>query len=100
MKILWDRLLVVPKSEEKKTTGGIIIPDTKEKDKIGEGKVLMIGDGYWDQNKQFNEPPVKKGDTILFGKYAGSEIKLEDKEILVLKFSDIIAILEGKEIDW
>jgi len=87
VKPLQDRVLVEPAPAEEKTAGGIIIPDTA-KEKPVRGKVVAVGNGKKD------EPiTVKAGDTVLYGKYAGTEIQIEGKEYLIMRESDIYAII-------
>lgn len=84
---LADRVLIEPAAAEEKTIGGIIIPDTA-KEKPLQGKVLAVGNGTKDE-----EMVVKEGDTVLYGKYAGTELKFEGNKYLVMRQSDILAIL-------
>jgi chaperonin GroES len=91
---LGDRILVKRIQEEEKTKGGIIIPDTA-KEKPQEGKVVAVGKGKMTEDGKLVAPDVKAGDRILFGKYAGSEIKLEGEEHLILREDDILGVLEG-----
>jgi chaperonin GroES len=91
---LGDRILVKRIQEEEKTKGGIIIPDTA-KEKPQEGKVVAVGKGKMTEDGKLLAPDVKAGDRILFGKYAGSEIKLEGEEHLILREDDILGVLEG-----
>jgi chaperonin GroES len=91
---LGDRILVKRIQEEEKTKGGIIIPDTA-KEKPQEGRVVAVGKGKVTEDGKLLAPDVKAGDRILFGKYAGSEIKLEGEEHLILRQDDILGILEG-----
>jgi chaperonin GroES len=91
---LGDRILVKRIQEEEKTKGGIIIPDTA-KEKPQEGRVVAVGKGKMTEDGKLLSPDVKAGDRILFGKYAGSEIKLEGEEHLILREDDILGILEG-----
>ncbi len=93
VKPLHDRVIVKRVSEEDKTKGGIIIPDTA-KEKPIEGEVIAAGDGKIQDNGQRQPLQVKKGDRVLFGKYAGTEIKIEGEEYLIMREDDIIAILE------
>ena len=88
-----DRVLVVRIGEIEKTTGGIIIPDTA-KEKPQEGKVVAVGPGKWDENGKRIPLEVKKGDRILFGKYAGNEIEVDGVEHLIMREDDILAIME------
>jgi chaperonin GroES len=91
---LGDRILVKRIQEEEKTKGGIIIPDTA-KEKPQEGRVVAVGKGKMTEDGKLLSPDVKAGDRILFGKYAGSEIKLEGEEHLILREDDILGVLEG-----
>ena len=92
VKPLNDRILVVRVSEEQKTAGGIIIPDTA-KEKPMEGKVVATGPGKLDDNGKRVPMEVKKGDTILFSKYAGTEISIDSVEHLFMREDDILAIV-------
>ena len=80
--------------EEDKTKGGIIIPDTA-KEKPQEGKVVAVGKGKMTEVGKLVAPDVKAGDRILFGKYSGSEVKLEGEDHLILREDDILGVLEG-----
>ena len=91
---LGDRILVKRIKEEDKTKGGIIIPDTA-KEKPQEGKVIAVGKGKRSDKGDLIAPEVKAGDRILFGKYSGSEVKLEGEEHLILREDDILGVLEG-----
>ena len=91
---LGDRVLVKRVAEEEKTKGGIIIPDTA-KEKPQEGKVVAVGKGKVDDNGKTIPLDVKAGDRILFGKYSGSEVKLNGEEHLILREEDILGIIEG-----
>jgi chaperonin GroES len=91
---LGDRILVKRIKEEDKTKGGIIIPDTA-KEKPQEGKVVAVGKGKRSETGDLIALEVKAGDRILFGKYSGSEVKLEGEEHLILREDDILGILEG-----
>ncbi|MCS7280309.1 MAG: co-chaperone GroES [Desulfobacterota bacterium] len=90
---LHDRVLVIRIQEEEKTKGGIIIPDSA-KEKPQEGKVVAVGDGKYLDNGTKIPLSVKVGDRVLFGKYAGTEIKIEGEEHLILREDDILAIVE------
>lgn len=90
---LHDRVLVKRIKEEEKTKGGIIIPDTA-KEKPIEGKVVAVGNGVVKKDGTVRKLEVKKGDRILFGKYSGTEIKIDGEEHLIMKEDDILAILE------
>ena len=87
IKPLADRVLIEPAAAEEKTIGGIIIPDTA-KEKPMKGKVVATGNGTKDE-----EMVVKEGDTVLYGKYAGTELEYDGKKYLVMRQSDILAIL-------
>ena len=89
---LGDRVLVKRVEEEEKTKGGIIIPDTA-KEKPQEGKVVAVGPGARDDNGKVQPLDVKAGDTILFGKWSGTEVKLDGKDLLIMKESDILGVL-------
>jgi chaperonin GroES len=91
---LGDRILVKRIKEEEKTKGGIIIPDTA-KEKPQEGKVVAVGKGKVTEEGKLLVPDVKAGDKILFGKYAGSEVKLEGEEHLILREDDILGVIES-----
>jgi chaperonin GroES len=90
---LHDRLLVRRIAEEEKTKGGIIIPDTA-KEKPIEGKVVAVGNGKILEDGSVRALEVKKGDRILFGKYSGTEIKLEGEEHLILREDEVLGIIE------
>jgi chaperonin GroES len=90
---LGDRILVKRIKEEEKTKGGIIIPDTA-KEKPQEGKVVAVGKGKLNDEGKVIALEVKAGDKILFGKYSGSEIKLEGEEHLIMREDDILGIIE------
>lgn len=90
---LSDRIVVEPKEKETKTAGGIVLPDSADKEKPVEGVVVAVGDGKWHDGKK--EPlQVKVGDKILFGKYAGTNFKLADKDLLVMREEDVMGVLE------
>ena len=90
---LGDRVLVRRVEEEAKTKGGIIIPDTA-KEKPQEGEVLSVGPGARDDAGKVHPLDVKVGDRILFGKWSGSEVKLDGEDLLIMKESDILGVLE------
>ena len=90
---LHDRLLVKRVEEQEVKKGGIIIPDSA-KEKPQEGKVIAVGNGKVSDEGKKIPLDVKAGDRILFGKYSGSEVKLEDEEYLILREEDVLAILE------
>ena len=90
---LGDRVLVRRVEEEAKTKGGIIIPDTA-KEKPQEGEVLSVGPGARDDSGKLQPLDVKTGDRILFGKWSGTEVKLDGEDLLIMKESDILGVLE------
>jgi chaperonin GroES len=92
---LHDRVVVRRLSAEEKTAGGILIPDTA-REKPMEGEVVAVGPGARDEQGQIVVLDVKPGDRILFGKWSGTEVKLDGEELLIMKESDIMGIVEGK----
>lgn len=94
IKPLGDRIVVERLEQEEKTSGGIIIPDTA-KEKPKQAKVLAVGPGAKDENGKRIAMDVNVGDIVLFTQWAGNEIKIEGKDLLVLKESDVIGIIEG-----
>tara|TARA_Y100000590_G_scaffold470400_1_gene664551 strand:+ start:16637 stop:16924 length:288 start_codon:yes stop_codon:yes gene_type:complete len=90
---LHDRVLVRRVDEDEKTSGGIIIPDSA-KEKPSQGEVVSVGPGERDDNGKRITPDVKKGDKIIFGKWSGTEVKVNDEELLIMKESDIMGIVE------
>lgn len=90
---LSDRLVIEPKEKEDKTTSGIILPETA-KEKPQEGTVLAAGPGRIGKQGMRVLMDVKTGDVVLYAKYSGTEIKLDDRKLLILKESDILAIVE------
>jgi chaperonin GroES len=92
-KPLHDRVVVERADADTKTKGGIIIPDTA-KEKPMEGKVISVGPGARDENGKLQPLDVKKGDRILFGKWSGTEVKIDGKDLLIMKESDIMGIIE------
>ncbi|HWJ41527.1 MAG TPA: co-chaperone GroES [Candidatus Limnocylindrales bacterium] len=90
---LGDRILVKRVKEEERTKGGIIIPDTA-KEKPQEGKIVAVGKGKYGDDGKLIPIEVKAGDKILFGKYSGSEFKLEGEDLLILREDDILGIIE------
>jgi chaperonin GroES len=91
---LGDRVLVRRVEEEEKTKGGIIIPDTA-KEKPQEGEVIAVGPGARDDNGKIQPLDVKNGDRILFGKWSGTEVKLDGEDLLIMKESDILGVLDA-----
>ena len=90
---LHDRLIVKRLESEEKTKGGIIIPDSA-KEKPLEGKVVAVGNGRVLDNGEKRALEVKKGDKILFGKYSGTEIKIDGEEMVILREDDVLAVIE------
>ena len=91
---LHDRVLVRRVEAEEKTAGGIIIPDTA-KEKPQEGEVVAVGPGARDDAGQLVELSVKAGDRILFGKWSGTEVKIDGEELLIMKESDILGVIDN-----
>jgi len=92
---LGDRVVVRRVKEDQKTAGGIIIPETAQ-EKPQEGEVISVGPGGLDENGKRVVPEVKSGDLVLFGKWSGTEVKIDGEELLIMKESDIMCILEGR----
>src|SRR5260221_10136335 len=90
---LYDRLVVEPQEAESKTAGGIVIPNTADKDKPMQGKVIAIGNGKYADGKIL-PLQVKVGDKVLFGKYAGTSVKFDEIEYLVMREEDLMGIIE------
>lgn len=86
---LGDRIVVMPKVEEEVTKSGIVLPDTVEKEKKEEGKVMAIGTG-----EKITKLGLKVGDTVMFGKYSGEDVTVDEVEYKVLKDEDVLAVLE------
>lgn len=93
VKPLHDRVLVKRIEEENKTAGGIIIPDNS-KEKPAQGEVVSVGSGYTNQDGSRRALEVKEGDKILFGKYAGSEVKVDGSDYLIMKEEEILGVLQ------
>jgi chaperonin GroES len=93
LKPLHDRILVQRVEEEAKTKGGIIIPDTA-KEKPAEGKVVAVGEGKLDDSGKRIPLLLKEGDKILFGKYSGTEVKIEGMEYLIMREDDVLGIIQ------
>ena len=93
LKPLADRLVVEPTEQEEVTAGGIILPETA-KEKPQQGKVIAAGPGRTDDKGKRVDMEVKLGDKVLYAKYSGTEIKLEGKKVLILRESDILAVVE------
>ncbi len=90
---LQDRILVKRIEEEEKTKGGIIIPDTA-KEKPQEGRVIAVGNGKVGEDGKIQPMDVKKGDKVLFSKYSGSEVNIEDEEHLIIREDDVLGVIE------
>ena len=90
---LHDRVMVRRVGEDERSAGGIIIPDTA-KEKPMQGKVVAVGTGARDENGKIMKLDVKKGDKILFGKWSGTEVTVDSEELLIMKESDIMGIIE------
>ena len=91
---LHDRVAVKRIEEEQKTKGGLIIPDTA-KEKPMQGEVLAVGPGARDEDGDLVPMSVQVGDRVLFGKWSGTEVKIDDEEVLIMKESDLLGVLEG-----
>jgi chaperonin GroES len=94
---LHDRVLVRRVNAEEKTAGGIIIPDTA-KEKPQEGEVIAVGAGTLNEKGELRPLDVRAGDRILFGKWSGTEVKLDNEELLIMKESDVMGILEDPSV--
>jgi chaperonin GroES len=94
IKPLSDHILIEPLEKEEKVKGGIVLPETAEKEQPQEGKVIAVGPGKKLSSGKILEVNVKKGDKVLFRKYGPDEIKVDDKEYLIAKEEDILAIIE------
>ena len=92
---LHDRVIVRRLEEERKSAGGIVIPDTV-KEKPIQGEVLAVGNGKLLDNGEVRPLDLKVGDKVLFGKYSGTEVKLDNEELLVMREDDIMGVIEGK----
>ena len=92
---LHDRVVVKRVDEESKTAGGIIIPDTAQ-EKPMQGKIIAVGPGARDEAGKIVPLEVKAGDLVLFGKWSGTEVKIDGQDLLIMKESDILGILDGK----
>lgn len=93
VKPLGDRVLVKPVDEEEQVKGGIIIPDTA-KEKPSRGEIVAVGDGKSDDSGNKIALSVKAGDIVLYGKYSGTEVNLDDEEYLIMPEGDILAVIE------
>lgn len=93
---LGDRVVVRRVKEEQKTAGGIIIPDTAQ-EKPQEGEIIAVGSGALDDHGKRVIPEVKSGDFILFGRWSGSEVKIDGEEFLIMKEAEIMGVIEGRK---
>jgi chaperonin GroES len=91
---LHDKVVIRRNPKEVKTSGGIVIPDTAGDNKPNEGEVIAVGPGKHSENGQIIAPSLKVGDKVVFGKYSGTEFKIGDKEHVVLREEDILAVLK------
>jgi chaperonin GroES len=91
---LQDRVLICRIEQEDKTAGGIIIPDTA-KEKPQEGEVIAVGSGVRGEDGKIHPLDLKAGDRILFGKWSGSEVKIDGEDLIIMKESDILGLIEG-----
>ncbi len=91
---LHDRLIVKREAEERKSPGGIVIPDTATEKPVF-GKVIAVGKGKVLENGQVRAPDIRPGDKILFGKYSGTEVKVDGDELVVMREEDVMAVLEA-----
>jgi len=92
---LHDRIVVKRLDEERTSAGGIVIPDSATEKPI-QGKVIAVGNGKVLEDGKVRSPDIKVGDTVLFGKYGGTEVKLDGQELLVMREDDVMAVIEGK----
>ena len=93
---LHDRVLVRRLEGETKTAGGVIIPDTAQ-EKPQEGEIVAVGSGARSEDGKITTLDVKKGDKILFGKWSGTEVKIDGEELIIMKESDVMGIIGGKK---
>lgn len=91
---LHDRVIIKRMEEERTTPGGIVIPDSAQEKPI-KGEVVAVGKGKPQENGDPRPPEVKVGDKVLFGKYAGTEVKVENEDLLVMREDDVMAVIEG-----
>ena len=91
---LHDRVVVRRVEEETKTAGGIIIPDTA-KEKPSQGEIIAVGPGGRDENGKLIPIDLKVGDVVLFGKWSGTEVKIDGQDLLIMKESDVMGVIEG-----
>ena len=93
---LYDRIVVRRKEAKETMRGGIIIPDTA-KEKPQEAEVIAVGEGKFNEDGKRMKLDVKKGDTVLIGKYSGTDIKIDDEEYTILREDEVLAVVEGKK---
>lgn len=91
---LHDRVIIKRMEEERTTAGGIVIPDTAAEKPI-RGEVIAVGNGKIMENGELRPLDIKVGDKVLFGKYSGTEVKVEDQDLLVMREEDVMAVIEG-----
>ncbi len=91
---LHDRVIVKRMEEERTSPGGIVIPDTATENPI-KGEIIAVGNGKLLESGEIRALDIKAGDKVLFGKYSGTEVKVDDEELLVMKEDDIMAVIEG-----
>ena len=91
---LHDRIVVKRVESETKTAGGIIIPETAQ-EKPMQGEIVAVGNGQIQEDGSVRKLDVKKGDKVLFGKWSGTEVKINDEDVLIMKESDIMGVIEG-----
>jgi chaperonin GroES len=91
---LHDRVIIKRLEEERKSPGGIVIPDTATEKPV-RGKVIAVGSGRITEKGEVRPLDIKKGDTVLFGKYSGTEVKVDGDELVVMREDDIMAVIEG-----
>ncbi len=94
IKPLGDKVVIKPLQEDEKTKGGIVLPDTAEKEKPEKGEIVAVGPGKILRSGQHRPMSVKKGDIVLFTKYSPNEVKVNGKEVLIISESDILAIVK------
>ncbi|MFH0791729.1 MAG: co-chaperone GroES [bacterium] len=95
IKPLSDHVLIEPAKKEEKTKGGILLPETAEKERPEQGTIIAVGPGKKDDDGKIIPLSVKEGDKVLFTKYGPNEIKVDEKEYLIAKEDDILAVIEG-----
>ena len=91
---LADRVVIKPQEREEKTKGGLFLPDTASKEKPQQGKVMAVGEGRLDDSGKRVPLSLQAGDTVLFAKYAGTDIKIDDEDYLILAEKDVLAIVQ------